>query len=1070
MFGSAAKNKDRQMVEFQLLDARIEDQLPDCVPVGADRDDIKEASFPESAEREKARCSFVQEGAVACLFGRCEDGKSVCVRVEGVKPVLYFLASGGESKDAIAKELAKEVNCMWSAHKFNVTKSTFAHFNGYEPDASMPSGRECHEYFVVEYPSQQAWRRAVSLRKEDPSSYRQAHEMHVHVLTAFFRSAGIVPGGWVRVEGERTKMLQEQGRVSSCDLEVVCVKESLHSVDKVDMSPYVILNYDAETLSLDPTPAENKIIQLSMVFETYGKGVDKHCVIIGQCDPLEGVTIHSCQSEHDFLVKVREIIVKKDPDFMVSYNGTFDNRYLATRAKHAKADSFFYFSRFAFRECKPQELHLASAGMGDNCVELFDAPGRSFVDYFLKFKIDFPSEVSWSLSHFCNKFLPGENKEPMDYREIPKLQEGSNADRRRLASYCVHDSYLLARLNEVRNAIVQIISYARVFGILPEWVYFRGQQVRFVSQVYEAARTLEEVPLLMQTPEGGFLGQDDDSGYKGATVNDPISGYYKVPIGTLDWASLYPSIMRAFNLCHSTHVRKRHLQDKDGVRAHKVRKLGSKWKDVHSLPEGAVLLENDIIRNAIEKKRHEMAKSKASSSSSSDPVSARAKDTEYDMEDVPMPAGLTVSHVVRTGEKTWSVPTGEHTTYFTEEHRGILPRVLEKLLSERKEAKKLAKEHTSLAKDAKSKGDMDAYRMHAAKAGVYESMQLAVKVSANSIYGATGAGKSGKMPNKDVSETVTFQGRETMDVLIDMLKEMFPTITIVYGDTDSVMVKFAGVDDLDECATLLYDAEKKVNQRFAARGLPQLKIEFEKIFFPYVLLRKKRYVGLKYEPTDDGKMECKGVDAKGVETERKDTLPFLKEIYVAVRRNLLVDMDEQKAANTLKEYLQKLVRNEVPFESLLLSKGLRSHYDNAETQVQWCVNEKKRKRQEGSQTASGDRVWYVIVNGFKNAKATELAEDPQWAKENNMTLNLLWYFEHKIEKPMQSLFKVIDTVDIDAILHATREELKRERLGIACLDTTTEKDNATSQAEETIETSVHVPRDPPVRRKRKARA
>ena len=48
---------------------------------------------------------------------------------------------------------------------------------------------------------------------------------------------------------------------------------------------------------------------------------------------------------------------------------------------------------------------------------------------------------------------------------------------------------------------------------------------------------------------------DNGVAYEGATVLDPIAGYYDSPIATLDFASLYPSIMMAHNLCYSTLVR-----------------------------------------------------------------------------------------------------------------------------------------------------------------------------------------------------------------------------------------------------------------------------------------------------------------------------------------------------------------------------------------------------------------------------------------------------------------------------------------------------------------------------------
>ena len=42
--------------------------------------------------------------------------------------------------------------------------------------------------------------------------------------------------------------------------------------------------------------------------------------------------------------------------------------------------------------------------------------------------------------------------------------------------------------------------------------------------------------------------------YKGAFVLEPVKGFYNTPIATLDFASLYPSIMMAHNLCYCTLI------------------------------------------------------------------------------------------------------------------------------------------------------------------------------------------------------------------------------------------------------------------------------------------------------------------------------------------------------------------------------------------------------------------------------------------------------------------------------------------------------------------------------------
>lgn len=52
-----------------------------------------------------------------------------------------------------------------------------------------------------------------------------------------------------------------------------------------------------------------------------------------------------------------------------------------------------------------------------------------------------------------------------------------------------------------------------------------------------------------------YQGQgDNDQSYEGATVIEPVRGYYTEPIATLDFSSLYPSIMIAHNLCYTTLI------------------------------------------------------------------------------------------------------------------------------------------------------------------------------------------------------------------------------------------------------------------------------------------------------------------------------------------------------------------------------------------------------------------------------------------------------------------------------------------------------------------------------------
>ena len=112
--------------------------------------------------------------------------------------------------------------------------------------------------------------------------------------------------------------------------------------------------------------------------------------------------------------------------------------------------------------------------------------------------------------------------------------------------------------------LINYTEMARVTGVPFNYLLSRGQQIKVISQLFRKAR------------EDGYLipaykGEGGDEQYEGATVLDPKQGYYDKPVATLDFASLYPSIMMAHNLCYTTLVDKHTIdrlklvEDKDYV-------------------------------------------------------------------------------------------------------------------------------------------------------------------------------------------------------------------------------------------------------------------------------------------------------------------------------------------------------------------------------------------------------------------------------------------------------------------------------------------------------------------------
>ena len=206
--------------------------------------------------------------------------------------------------------------------------------------------------------------------------------------------------------------------------------------------------------------------------------------------------------------------------------------------------SFNWCARLSSR-CKLDIVILSSNALGENELFRFDMTGICTFDLFLYVKSNV-SMGSYKLSSVCDKFIPGRNKVDLPYKDMfSKFQSGDPTERAVVAEYCSMDCDLPIMICEATGWIGDIIEMSRVcYTSLPDLVT-RGQQVKVYSQI---ARYAEQWGFAMNhevivPPTGG---------YEGATVLEPNAGYYRVPIATLDFASLYPSIMQSHNLCFST--------------------------------------------------------------------------------------------------------------------------------------------------------------------------------------------------------------------------------------------------------------------------------------------------------------------------------------------------------------------------------------------------------------------------------------------------------------------------------------------------------------------------------------
>jgi DNA polymerase delta subunit 1 len=595
---------------------------------------------------------------------------------------------------------------------------------------------------------------------------------------------------WVEAPAKTYKLVSSIERQSNCQIEA-----EIHYRDLIShkpegewskMAPLRILSFDIECAGrkgIFPEANEDPVIQIANVVTRYGekKPFVRNVFCLDTTSTIVATQVFEFEEEEKMLRKWRDFLEEVDPDVIIGYNiCNFDFPYLLDRAKHLKVKDFDKWTRLQHSRSEAKATNFSSKQMGNRDTKATNTNGRLQLDLLQLVQRDHQLR-SYTLNSVCAQFL-GEQKEDVHHTMITELFNGTPESRRRLAVYCLKDAWLPQRLMDKLSCLENYTEMARVTGVPFNFLLARGQQVKFISQLFR--KTLEQNLVIPNLANSG----GDDGQYEGATVIEPTRGYYDVPIATLDFASLYPSIIQAHNLCYTTMLKKEMIE-----------KLGLK------------------------------------------------KDEDY-------------------------IVTPNNDIFATiKQRKGLLSQILEELLTARKQAKRELAVETDPFKKA-----------------VLNGRQLALKISANSVYGLTGA-SNGKVPCLAIASSTTAYGRQMIEKTKGEVESKYTIANgyshdaqVIYGDTDSVMVKF-GTGDLAEAMKLGEEAAGFVSSKF----IKPIKLEFEKVYFPYLLINKKRYAGLYW--TNSNKYDK--MDTKGIETVRRDNCRLVQNVIETVLRMILIDRD-----------------------------------------------------------------------------------------------------------------------------------------------------------------------------------
>ena len=182
---------------------------------------------------------------------------------------------------------------------------------------------------------------------------------------------------------------------------------------------------------------------------------------------------------------------------------------------------------------------------------------------------------------------------------------------------------------------------------------------------------------------------------------------------------------------------------------------------------------------------------------------------------------------------------------------------------------------------------------------------------------------------------------------------------------------------------------------------PPMALCYEKTLMPFVLLSKKRYVGMLYE-TDANKGKLKYM---GLSLKRRDSCDYLKDTYGGILNILMKENNVQSAITFLNTSLQNLIDGNVSMDKLMLTKALRGYYKNPSAIAHAVLAERIGKRDPGNKPKPGDRMKFLfVVNSDKKALQGEKIETPEYIAEKKLQIDYNYYITNQLMKPLQQLF------------------------------------------------------------------
>ncbi|PNS15923.1 DNA polymerase zeta catalytic subunit [Sphaceloma murrayae] len=488
-------------------------------------------------------------------------------------------------------------------------------------------------------------------------------------------------------------------------------------------------------------------------------------------------------------------------------------------------------------------------------------------------------------------------------------------DLAKVVDYFLNRVKLDLEILDANELIPRTSEQARLLGVDFFSVFSRGSQFKVESLMFRIAKPESFV---LVSPSRKQVGQQNALECL-PLVMEPQSAFYPSPLLVLDFQSLYPSVMIAYNYCYSTCLGR--ITPWRGTN-----KMG--FADFKRSPRLLELVKDklNIAPNGMMYVRPEMRKS-----------------------------------------------------------------LLAKMLGEILETRVMVKSGMKVDKSDRTLQQL------------LNNRQLALKLIANVTYGYTSASFSGRMPCSEIADSIVQTGRETLEKTIAFIHSVSSWgAEVVYGDTDSLFVYLKG-----KTREQAFDIGADIAKRVTDMNPRPVKLKFEKVYHPCVLLAKKRYVGFKYESKDQLEPEF---DAKGIETVRRDGTPAEQKIEERALKTLFRTSDLSLVKEYFQDQCRKIMAGKFSVQDFCFAKEVKlgTYAERGPPPPGALIATKRMLRDPRSEPQYGERVPYVVIAGAPGARLFERCVEPErLLYDAQAELDAEYYISKNLIPPLERIFNLV---------------------------------------------------------------